>query len=256
MGVRLGGMLLAVVLGGCAASPLVSAPSGPVTVTAPPVTVTVPSRAGGDRGDAAAVLAALPVKGRAPQTGYERAMFGQAWSDDVSVQGGRNGCDTRNDVLRRDLRNLALRPGSSGCTVLSGTLRDPYSGSVIAFRRGQETSRRVQIDHIVALANAWQTGAQRLSSERRRDLANDPLNLWAVSGAANQQKGAGDAATWLPANKSIRCTYVARQVAVKASYGLWVTRPEREAMRQVLERCPGQAFPTANNWNTPSASGG
>jgi hypothetical protein len=253
MGVRLGGMLLAVVLAGCAVSPSVSAPSGPVTVTAPHVTATVPSRAGGD---AATALAALPVKGRAPKTGYERAMFGQAWSDDVSVQGGRNGCDTRNDVLRRDLRNLALRPGSSGCTVLSGTLQDPYSGAVIVFRRGQETSRLVQIDHIVALANAWQTGAQRLSSERRRDLANDPLNLWAVSGAANQQKGAGDAATWLPANKSIRCTYVARQVAVKASYGLWVTGPERDAMRQVLGRCPGQALPTRNSWNTAGAAGG
>jgi hypothetical protein len=208
------------------------------------------------RGDAAAVLAALPVKGRAPKSGYDRAMFGQAWSDDVSVQGGHNGCDTRNDVLRRDLRNVVLKPGSSGCAVLSGALQDPYSGAVIAFQRGQGTSSLVQIDHIVALGNAWETGAQQLSSERRRDLANDPLNLWAVSGVANQQKSAGDAATWLPANKSIRCLFVARQVAVKASYGLWVTEPERNAIKQVLDRCPGQALPIAKNWSTPVRAGG
>jgi hypothetical protein len=165
-------------------------------------------------------------------------MFGQAWSDDVSVEGGHNGCDTRNDVLRRDLRSVGLKPGSSGCTVLTGALQDPYTGASIAFRRGQATSSMVQIDHIVALGNPWETGAQQLSAERRRDLANDPLNLWAVSGAANQQKGAGDAATWLPANTSIRCVYVARQVAVKLTYGLWVTGPERDAMKRVL-RLPG-----------------
>jgi hypothetical protein len=261
VGARLGGVLVAVVVSGCVASPPASAPLGPiVTVTAPTATATipgpVPSTADGGRGDAAAVLAALPVKGRAPKSGYDRAMFGQAWSDDVSVQGGHNGCDTRNDVLRRDLRNVVLKPGSSGCAVLSGSLQDPYSGAAIAFQRGQGTSSLVQIDHIVALGNSWQTGGQRLSSERRRDLANDPLNLWAVSGVANQQKSAGDAATWLPANRSIRCLFVARQVAIKASYGLWVTGPERDAIKQVLERCPGQALPNAKNWSTPAPVGG
>jgi len=260
VGVRLGGVLVAVFASGCVASPPVSAPSVPtVTVTAPPVRATipgpVPSTAAAARGDAAAALAALPVKGRAAKSGYTRAMFGQAWSDDVSVEGGHNGCDTRNDVLRRELRNLVLKPGTSGCVVLSGSVTDPYSGAAIAFQRGQGTSSLVQIDHIVALGNSWQTGAQQLSSERRRDLANDPLNLWAVSGVANQQKGAGDAATWLPANKSIRCLYVARQVAVKASYGLWVTAPERDAIKQVLERCPGQALPNAKNWRTPAPAG-
>lgn len=260
MGVRLGGVLVAVVVSGCVASPPVSAPSVPtVTVTAPPVTATIPgpvtSTSAVARGDVAAALAALPVKGRAAKSGYTRAKFGQAWSDDVSVQGGHNGCDTRNDVLRRELRNFVLKPGSSGCVVLSGSVTDPYSGSAIAFQRGQATSSLVQIDHIVALGNSWQTGAQQLSSERRRDLANDPLNLWAVSGAANQQKGAGDAATWLPANKSIRCMYVSRQVAVKASYGLWVTAPERDAIKQVLERCPDQALPNAKSWSTPAPVG-
>ena len=183
-------------------------------------------------------------------------MFGQAWSDDVSVEGGHNGCDTRNDVLRRDLRSVALKPGSSGCTVLTGALRDPYTGASIAFRRGQTTSSMVQIDHIVALGNAWETGAQQLSAERRRDLANDPLNLWAASGAANQQKSDGDAATWLPANTSIRYAYVARQVAVKLTYALWVTGPEREAMKRVLDSCPGQPLPAAKDWDTPAPAGG
>jgi hypothetical protein len=201
-------------------------------------------------------LAALAVKGRAPKTGYDRAMFGQAWSDDVSVEGGHNGCDTRNDVLRRDLRSVGLKPGSSGCAVLTGALQDPYTGASIAFRRGQATSSMVQIDHIVALGNAWETGAQQLSAERRRNLANDPLNLWAVSGAANQQKGAGDAATWLPANTSIRCVYVARQVAVKLTYGLWVTGPERDAMKRVLDGCPGQPLPPAKDWDTPAPAEG
>jgi hypothetical protein len=201
-------------------------------------------------------LAALAVKGRAAKTGYDRAMFGQAWSDDVSVEGGHNGCDTRNDVLRRDLRGVGLKPGSSGCAVLTGALRDPYTGASIVFRRGQATSSMVQIDHIVALGNAGEAGAQQLSAERRRNLANDPLNLWAMSGAANQQKGAGDAAAWLPANTSIRCVYVARQVAVKLTYGLWVTGPERDAMKRVLDGCPGQPLPVAKDWDTPAPAGG
>lgn len=274
---RLGGVLVGVAVAGCAVSPSVSAPSGPtvtaapvtvtampppapVTVTAPPVTVTVPevgpSPSVVRQRDAVVALAALPVKGRASSAGYQRAMFGQAWTDDVDVRGGHNGCDTRNDVLRRDLRNVVLKPGSSGCAVLSGQLYDPYSAKVIAFKRGQGTSSMVQIDHVVALGNAWETGAQQMAPEMRRDMANDPLNLWAVSGAANQQKGAGDAATWLPANKAVRCRYVARQVSVKATYGLWVTEAERDAMNRVLSGCPGQPLPAANTWDIPAPAGG
>jgi hypothetical protein len=239
------GVLVAIVLSGCAVSPSVSGPAA----TAP-----TPPQATG-QGTAVRELARLPVKGRAPKTGYDREMFGQAWSDDVSVQGGHNGCDTRNDVLRRDLRQIGLKSGDSGCAVQSGVLLDPYTGSTIHFRRGQTTSSQVQIDHVVALGNAWETGAQQLPAKRRRDFANDPLNLWAVSGKANQQKGAGDAATWLPSNKSIRCRYVARQVAVKASYGLWVTQAERDAIKQVLNLCPGQPSPTSKEWNTTDPSG-
>ncbi|MEO9327170.1 GmrSD restriction endonuclease domain-containing protein [Gordonia aurantiaca] len=186
---------------------------------------------------ALATLNALPVKGRAPKTGYDRDLFGQRWSDDVDVEGGHNGCDTRNDILRRDLTDITVKPGTRGCVVLSGTLQDPYTGKTIRFVRGQDTSSAVQIDHVVALSDAWQKGAQQLSPQRRADLANDPRNLQAVDGPTNQKKGDGDAATWLPPNKGYRCTYVSRQVEVKASYGLWVTQAEKDAIARVLTSC-------------------
>lgn len=172
-------------------------------------------------------LAELPVKGRAPKTGYSRSQFGDGWEIVM-------GCDMRNQILMRDLQGGIL---NDKCKVISGTLNDPYTGKVIRFVRGAETSDDVQIDHVVALSNAWQTGAAGLSFARRVQLANDPLNLLAVEGAANQQKSDGDAATWLPANKSFRCQYVTRQVNVKRKYGLWVTRAEHDAIRRVLSSC-------------------
>ena len=182
---------------------------------------------------ALAALATLPVKGRAPMTGYERDEFGHGWIDV-----DRNGCDTRNDVLARDLVAID-RP--AGCRVLSGVLDDPYTGRVIEFVRGEGTSQLVQIDHVVPLANAWATGAQRFTEEERIAFANDPSNLLAVDGATNAQKGAGDAATWLPPDRSFRCEYVARQVEVKARHGLWVTPPERDAIERVLDGCRAAA---------------
>ena len=136
---------------------------------------------------AVAALAALPVKGRAPKTGYYRAAFGPAWSDDVDVDGGHNGCDTRNDVLRRDLTAEALKPGTHGCVVLSGTLADPYTGHH-RLRPGTLGSSMVQIDHVVALGDAWVTGAQQLTPTQRTTLANDPLNLLAVDGPTNMPR--------------------------------------------------------------------
>jgi hypothetical protein len=200
-----------------------------------------PSTAGA--ATALAAAATLQVKGRAPKTGYDRAQFGQAWLDT-----DRNGCDTRNDVLRRDLENYVLKAGTRGCLVLRGTLHDPYTGSTIAFVRGQTTSTAVQVDHVVALADAWQKGAQQWTATRRATFANDPLNLLAVDGPANMSKGAGDTATWLPPNKSYRCRYVARQVAVKASYQLWVTAAERDAMVRVLQTCPDEPLPQAGGF--------
>lgn len=183
-------------------------------------------------GDAATVLATLPVKGRAPKTGYRRAEFGQRWRDI-----DRNGCDTRNDILNRDLTNKTWRANTRGCVVLSGILAEPYSGETRYFDKSQASA--IQIDHVVALSDAWQKGAQALSAEQRETLANDPLNLLAVDGRLNQQKSDGDAATWLPPNRSFRCAYVSRQISVKAKYQLWVTPAERDAMARVLNVCPG-----------------
>jgi hypothetical protein len=184
-----------------------------------------------------AKLQTLAVKGRAPKTDYSREQFGQAWTDDVTVAGGHNGCDTRNDILRRDLTSLTMKPGSNGCAVQTGTLNDPYTNTTIAFRRGASTSSAVQIDHVVALSDAWQKGAQQLSAMERRNLANDPRNLQTTDGSANQQKGDGDAATWLPSNKSYRCVYVSRQIDVKSVYRLWVTAAEKDAMTRILTGC-------------------
>ena len=212
---------------------------GPRALPAPP-TPTAPVDAqtaapGATRGSALAALAALPVRGKAPLTGYDRVGdFGQAWLD---VDG--NGCDTRDDVLARDL-SVARR---GACKVLQGTLRDPYTRKVIAFTRGPSTSDRVQIDHVVALANAWRTGAQRLSKAQRERLANDPINLFAVDGPTNQAKGDADASAWLPPATGFRCTYVAHQIGVKAAYHLWVTAAERAAMTAVLQGCPPVAVP-------------
>ena len=187
--------------------------------------------------DYSATLNSLRVAGRAPKTGYDRALFGQAWSDDVTVEFGHNGCDTRNDILRRDLIDLDIKDGTHGCVVLSGTLHDPYSGETIDFVRGQSTSSQVQIDHIVALSDAWQKGAQQWDVQTRRNFANDPRNLRAVKGSLNSQKGAGDAATWLPPRREFRCDYARDIIDVKSDYGLWVTPAEKEALHTQLSTC-------------------
>ncbi|MFE5836721.1 DUF1524 domain-containing protein [Arthrobacter sp. NPDC056493] len=184
------------------------------------------------------LLANLPVKGRAPKTGYDRGLFGQAWADV-----DRNGCDTRNDMLKRDLTGISYT-NSVPCKVRSGTLADPYTGTSISFLRGSATSSAVQIDHVVALSDAWQKGAQQLTAEQRTAFANDPLNLQSTDGPTNMQKGDGDAATWLPPNKGFRCEYVARQISVKATYSLWVTQAEHDAMARILANCSGQLAPT------------
>lgn len=194
-------------------------------------------------GAARTALEHLPVKSRAAKTGYDRTgRFGTAWSDDTTAPGSHDSCDTRNNVLLRDLTRVRLR-SASRCTVAAGLLHDPYTGTDIAFVRGPRTSLAVQVDHVVALSDAWQTGAQQLTQQQREAFANDPLALVAASGPANTQKSDGDAATWLPANKPFRCTYVARQIAVKAKYRLWITPAEKSAMTQVLNTCPAQELP-------------
>jgi hypothetical protein len=219
-----------------AASPAITASAAPTapTVPAPPATATAPTAPTAPQAAAAAhardLLAALPVKGPAPATGYDRTEdFGSAWLDV-----DRNGCDTRNDVLARDLTDVVR---SGPCRVLSGELVSPYTGATIDFVRGNTTSTAVQIDHVVALENVWRTGGQQLTQDERQALANDPENLFAVDQHSNAQKRSGDAATWLPANTAFRCTYVEHQVAIKTTYRLWVVSAERDAMERVLARC-------------------
>jgi hypothetical protein len=201
-------------------------------------------------GTALAALAGLPVKGRAPKTGYDRDLFGSGWGDP-----DRNGCDTRNDVLARDLTGESFKVGTHDCVVTAGTLADPYSGTAIVFVRGQGTSDDVQIDHVVAVSDAWQKGAQAWDAAERVAFYNDPLNLLAVDGPLNSQKSDGDAATWLPPNRGFRCGYVARQIAVKRSYALWVTAAERDAMSRVLAGCPDQPLPDASDAARPALTG-
>lgn len=184
---------------------------------------------------AKSILYKLAVKGRAPKTGYDRSLFSDGW-------GQIGSCDTRNYILQRDLTKITWRSGET-CTVATGVLNDPYTGKTIKFVRGVGTSNAVQIDHVVAVSDAWQKGAQKWSSLKRYNFYNDPLNLLAVDGPTNGQKSDSDAASWLPPRKSFRCAYVARQIAVKYKYGVWVTSAERSAMGRVLGSCPNYALP-------------
>ena len=184
--------------------------------------------------DALTALNKLEVKGRAPKTGYTRSQFPH-WSDP-----DRNGCDARNDILKRDLTDISYKAGTRDCKVIAGQLLDPFSGKVITF---STTKVVIDIDHVVALSNAWQTGAAYFDKALRTQIANDPLNLLAVDSKLNRQKGDGDAATWLPPSKTFRCAYVARQVAVKAKYKLWVSEPEKIAITKILSSCAGQKLP-------------
>ncbi len=251
-GLALAGSLA--LLAGCAATDAdAAAPPAPATTaptaaapTAPTAAAPAPDAAAGS---ALAAVAELTVKGRAPRTGYARDQFGPAWADV-----DHNGCDTRNDILARDLTGIVTKDGTHDCVVLSGTFHDPYTGAVIAFQRGQDTSATVQIDHVVALSDAWQKGAQQWDPGTRKQFANDPLNLLAADGPANQSKGDGDAATWLPPNTAFRCPYVARQVAVKRAYGLWVTQAEQDAMTRVLSACPDEPLPTGGPAVVPAAA--
>lgn len=228
-------------ISGCSTSARTPTPEATVKVSATPIPSSTQSPDADEpseeappaaTGKVAAAARDLPVKGRAPKTGYSRVQFGQAWAD-----ADRNGCDTRNDILAAQLASVEK---SGRCKVMSGVLvDDPYTGQRIVFVRG---ASKVDIDHVVALGDAWQKGAATWPQTKRIAFANDPLVLLAVDSSANRQKGDGDAATWLPANKSYRCEYVARQVKIKQVYGLWVTAAEKDTILRVLETCPGQTL--------------
>ena len=215
-----------------------AAPAGPTTSAAPTATGTptpssVPTT-DTTSGTALAATSRLSVGGRGPKTGYTREEFGQTWFDT-----DRNGCDTRNDVLRRDLVERTMK---NACKVLTGSLApDPYTGVTVRFVYGG--SSEVDVDHAVALSDAWQKGAAQWEPGKRLAFANDPLNLLVADASTNRAKGDGDTATWLPPAASYRCSYVARQVAVKTKYAVRVTPAERDAMVRVLSTCPARALP-------------
>jgi len=177
--------------------------------------------------EARALIEGVRTAGRGPKTGYERERFGPRWTDAASVLWSRNGCDTRNDILRRDLVATDVR----NCAVYAGTIAEPYTGEAVAFSR--EHPQRIQIDHVVPLAYAWQMGAAGWDDDRRRDLANDPLNLLAVDGGRNAAKKDASIASWLPPNRSIRCAYAVRQAQVVLRYDLPVTPADKAMMQQV-----------------------
>lgn len=210
------------------AEPTASNPSVPVTSGAA-------AGSGGRFDSARRQLGQLAVRGWDRTSDFRRHQFGPAWSDDVNVEFGHNGCNTRDDILRRDLTNLVVRPGT--CFAQSGTLIDPYTAATIEFVRGPKTSDSVQIDHVVSLADAWYKGARAWDSQRRLDFANDPRNLLAVSPKANFDKAFRDAASWLPPDDAFRCEFVARQIEVKTAYGLWLSAKERAVLEDVLARC-------------------
>ena len=177
------------------------------------------------------ILERLVVKGRAPKVGYTREEFYGGWPT-------VDGCSLRQRIIKREFGESAVL---DGCNVIAGEYEEPYTGAYKTFVAKEEISKGIQIDHVVALSDAWQKGAQYLSSETRYEIATDPLNLLAVDAAANEKKSDGDAATWLPGNKKFRCQYVARQVSVKYKYMLWVTEAEKNAISKVLENCPNES---------------
>ena len=163
---------------------------------------------------------------------YQRDAFGPAWAD---VDG--NGCDTRNDILARDLTDVEFKPAKRNCIVTKGKLNDPYTNTTIEFKRGRKSSDLIPIDHVVALGDAWYSGAYQWDADRRRNFANDPINLQATNRESNTQKSAKNAAEWLPPNTAYQCEYVGRQITIKSTYGLSVTPAEKNAMEKVLATC-------------------
>lgn len=234
-----------------APNPRATTPTTPPTTrpntspsTTPPTASTTITRS-----PARIALDTLPVAPAASMAGYTRDAFGQAWSDDVTTAGGHNGCDTANDIKRRDLTHTTIKPGTHGCLVLTGTGTDPFTGHPLTYHRGQPNPP--EVDHLIALAAAWRTGAQTLTPDQRRNFANDPLNLTLTSPTTNALKADNDAGGWLPPEPNAHCTYATRQIAVKTAYHLWVTPTEKTALRSILDTCTHQQLPTDTDWAPP-----
>lgn len=228
-----------VTLGDLDLSPAIDRPTPAPSIDAAPMAQDAPD------GSALELLDTLTVSDSADVPDYDASLFG--WRNDTD----RNGCDTRNDVLRRDLADVKIKPGTRGCVVASGALASPYSGEHVAFVAGDDGGD-VDIDHVVARKNAWQSGASEWSDEELVRFGNDPLNLLAVEASLNRSHGSRAADEWVPDTEAGACTFTARQVAVKAAYDLTVTTDERTAMVDVLASCPGGGeLPSAVGWPEP-----
>jgi hypothetical protein len=187
--------------------------------------------------DVLAGITVIPVRVRGYD--YRRAAFGDAWTDDNDAPGGHNGCDTRNDILNRDLVDktyVAIKRCPDA--VASGTLHDPYTNATIAFVRGNQVGASVQIDHIVPLALAWDLGARDWTDAMRIRFANDPANLLAVAGQANQDKGDAEPATWMPPNHAFWCQYAMQFIVVLRGYALPVDQSSAQELRDAAATCP------------------
>lgn len=207
----------------------------PSTAEATAETFTLPAQWSGEDWDPVEELMSLPgvsettVRTNPP---YERDAFGQAWLDV-----DRNGCDTRNDTLRRDLADLEVMSNTQGCVAYSGTLTDPYTGTSFSFLRGSGNAGELHVDHVVALSDAWRKGAHSWTPELRAEFANDPTNLVVTLGAVNMTKADQDAGTWLPPRPDAHCGFALQVVLVKSEYRLGIDESERDALRDALSTC-------------------
>jgi len=186
------------------------------------------------------VLAGIPeVPVRIRSYDYRRDAFGETWTDDNPAPGGHNGCDTRNDILDRDLVDKTY-VSIKRCpkAVAMGTLYDPYTNATVAFTRGAQVGAAVQIDHIVPLALAWDLGARNWTDDMRLRFANDPANLIAVEGQANQDKGDSEPAAWMPPNHAFWCQYAVQFANMLRGYGLPVDTPSAVVLRDAAATCP------------------
>ena len=198
----------------------------PLTVTA--VELIEPMRAG---------VGVVPERAR--RYDYRRPAFGDAWTDDSDAPLGHNGCDTRDDILNRDLVDKTyISIKRCPDAVATGTLHDPYTNTTIIFQRGAKVGEAVQIDHIVPLAYAWDMGAYNWPFPERLRFANDPANLLAVEGQANQDKGDSPPALWMPPNTAFACQYAMQFIAVLRGYQLPVDQPSAGVLRQAAATCP------------------
>jgi hypothetical protein len=170
---------------------------------------------------------------------YHRTAFGDAWTDDNDAPLGHNGCDTRDDILNRDLVDKTY-VSIKRCpdAVATGTLHDPYTNTTIAFQRGAKVGESVQIDHIVPLAYAWDMGASGWPDAERVRFANDPANLLAVQGQANQDKGDLPPGRWMPPNTAFACQYAMQFITVVRGYALPVDQESSNVLRQAAGTCP------------------